>query len=183
MDLDEYDTFDVEDIIFRKESDESHFKLLKALHAADVDALLPAAYFACIEYISGILYDRANLLGMECFRTLSKGRFDFLLDLNDLMARLSGDLLQQAGVYECQKEQNIRITRLDEHIDISDLRHAEGNSVVFGCLGGLCVECKKKLVTLVDEKRKGIWEKVPSYFGFTDDWNTLQAKLNSILNA
>ncbi|KLO08388.1 hypothetical protein SCHPADRAFT_931813 [Schizopora paradoxa] len=182
MSLHEYDEFKEPETMFGEHAIESHFKLLKALHAADVDALLPPAYLACVEYVSDALYERASFLGLECFRNLVKGRFDLTYDLNDLMATVSGDLLDQAGVYKCQKEQKIRIHGLNGHVDVPDFRQVEGSAVVENCLDGLCAECKERVVELINEGRKQIWDKVPSYFVFKDDWDTFQAKLKSIIS-
>ncbi|KLO08387.1 hypothetical protein SCHPADRAFT_1000967 [Schizopora paradoxa] len=182
MSLDQYDEFENVGVIFGEEACKSHFKLLKALHAADVDALLPSVFLACIEYDSETIYERANSLGMEVFRNLVKGRFDLMQDMNDVITRLPGPFLEQAGVYDCRQEGEIRIHGLHNRIDVPNLRDTEGSLVVSHCFGGLCGVCKMRLMNLVNEGRQDIWDLVPTYFGFTVGWDGLQVKLKTILS-
>lgn len=177
------DDFSHIEFMFGQEPYTSHFSLLKALHSADVEALLPAAYHTCADYDMDVLCENATSLGPECFRTLVRGKTKLTYDLNELIATVPGILIKQSGAYDCHKERNgVRFNDLDGFINMAAIKCVEGSILVGNCVDGLCTKCQGKLTKLINERREQIWEAVPSYFGFPG-WDVCRAKLNAILTS
>ncbi|KLO19249.1 hypothetical protein SCHPADRAFT_83283 [Schizopora paradoxa] len=172
-----YDDANVHDLapLFGTIRSSCHYPLLQCLWKAKVDALLPVLYYACSDSPIDFILLQTNTLDTECLQTLIKGSVKLRAAVTQLLADLTGrDLLDGPCSYGC--EVHFRICNLGEFVNSSNLAEIDGGSIVEACADRACELCSHKVKDVVDNRRKEIWNNIPSYFGFPG-WNQLREEL------
>ncbi len=181
MDLDEYEEIngDEDSPLFAATRIDCHIPLLKAVFTADVDVLLPILYYACCSYSIGTIFDHAGSLGLECVRILIEGREKLASAMNELIAKLPEHVSGLVCLNNLLCAREARFVDLEESFNQTDLVEIAGYTVARDHLRGICPRCNVFTQTFINKQRQELWEKVPSYFGFSA-WGELQEKLSEI---
>ncbi|KLO05403.1 hypothetical protein SCHPADRAFT_946936 [Schizopora paradoxa] len=164
-----FDEIDLEDYsprvqLFGTPRGDCDFRLLEVSYTADADVLLPPLYYACCDFGVDWIFERAGRMKGDCVRTLIKGKFKLEHALCTLVASLA-DEFRSISCSSCKRKAYISCSQ-DISID-SHLSYYEGSKLVLKVLKNGCSRCSKNLEGRINEKRMEIWEKIPSYFGFS----------------
>lgn len=183
MTLKEHEELEDKPIFCGQRREDCHFELLKAVFSANVDVLLPLLYYASSDYpMRTILRDAERLhLNQKCLNTLLEGRESLENARMVLVTRTPERSFIAPEYSPCSSTngiclEHVRFGGLDQFLGASTMRNLTGRCVALSCWTPLCEGCRTIIEELVDNRRKTIWDNVPSYFGFPA-WDILRTQM------
>lgn len=186
MCLDEMDSIiEDDDPIFCEYQVEVGLPLLLAAYKTGIDALLPILFFFCSNMAMELLLEDADSANPECLRVLFKGRDELMFNVSKLISDLPEHLKGDMGKSKCLEERSC--SRKARYFGLSSLNtpfffHTRGRDVVDAHLKHACKNCCSSVAKSIENRRKEIWEKIPSFFGYPG-WEEMQEKLDRIVNS
>ncbi|KLO07744.1 hypothetical protein SCHPADRAFT_932249 [Schizopora paradoxa] len=191
MTLREYEAADRdEDVpLFGKSREDCDFSLLAAAVTAEADVLLPCLFFVCSNYSIDTTLDRMQSVPREALHILIRGRESLTTCINKFIVSLPSQLYEREPTIDCPRvssrscfaNASCSESNLEDYIQ-TQFKTFTGAIIMGDCFGFICRECRYIAESMVDEKRKEIWDAIPTRYKFPE-WGVLQDKLKALLES